>query len=115
MGHEAVALRPAVKRWIKAHPRFHLHFTLTSASWLNIFERFFAEITRNRIHHGAFRSVAELKSAIYGISGEPQCDPSVSSGPSLRAKSSKRRAYETSVRVTTLVTWSAAARRSTIC
>jgi transposase len=55
---------PAVKRWIKAHPRFHLHFTPTSASWLNMVERFFAEITRNRIRRGAFKSVAELKAAI---------------------------------------------------
>src|SRR2546430_1699174 len=55
---------PAVKRWLKAHPRFHLHFTPTSASWLNMVERFFAEITRNRIRRGAFNSVAELKSAI---------------------------------------------------
>ncbi len=55
---------PAVKRWIKAHPRFHLHFTPTSASWLNMVERFFAEITRNRIRRGAFKSVAELKHAI---------------------------------------------------
>ena len=50
---------PAVKRWLKAHPRFHLHFTPTSASWLNMVERFFAEITRNRIRRGAFKSVAE--------------------------------------------------------
>jgi transposase len=55
---------PAVKRWIKAHPRFHLHFTPTSASWLNMVERFFAEITRKRIRRGAFKSVAELKAAI---------------------------------------------------
>jgi transposase len=55
---------PAVKRWIKAHSRFHLHFTPTSASWLNMVERFFAEITRKRIRRGAFKSVAELKSAI---------------------------------------------------
>ena len=55
---------PAVKRWLKAHPRFHLHFTPTSASWLNMVERFFAEITRNRIRRGAFKSVAELKRAI---------------------------------------------------
>ena len=55
---------PAVKRWIKAHPRFHLHFTPTSASWLNMVERFFAEITRKRIRRGAFKSVAELKRAI---------------------------------------------------
>ena len=55
---------PGVKRWIKAHPRFHLHFTPTSASWLNMVERFFAEITRNRIRRAAFKSVAELKTAI---------------------------------------------------
>jgi len=55
---------PAVKRWLKAHPRFHLHFTPTSASWLNMVERFFAEITRNRIRRGAFKSVAELTGAI---------------------------------------------------
>src|SRR6266852_1154303 len=55
---------PAVKRWLKAHPRFHLHFTPTSASWLNMVERFFAEITRNRIRRGAFKSVADLKAAI---------------------------------------------------
>src|SRR5256885_3792039 len=55
---------PAVKRWIKAHPRFHLHFTPTSGSWLNMVERFFAEITRKRIRRGAFQSVAELKRAI---------------------------------------------------
>jgi transposase len=55
---------PAVKRWLKRHSRFHLHFTPTSASWLNMVERFFAEITRNRIRRSAFKSVAELKSAI---------------------------------------------------
>jgi transposase len=55
---------PAVRRWLKAHPRFHLHFTPTSASWLNMVERFFAEITRKRIRRGAFKSVAELKRAI---------------------------------------------------
>ncbi|WP_425364263.1 hypothetical protein [Bradyrhizobium barranii] len=53
-----------MKRWLKAQPRFHLHFTLISASWLNMVERFFAEITRNRIRRGAFNSVAELKWAI---------------------------------------------------
>jgi transposase len=55
---------PAVERWIKAHPRFHLHFTPTSASWLNMVERFFAEITRKRIRRGVFKSVADLKDAI---------------------------------------------------
>src|SRR6201987_1142869 len=66
---------PAVKRWLKAHPRFHLHFTPTSASWLNMVERFFAEITRNRIRRGAFRSVDELKSAIMEYLENHNADP----------------------------------------
>ena len=55
---------PAVKRWLKRHTRFHLHFTPTSGSWLNMVERFFAEITRKRIRRGVFKSVDELKQAI---------------------------------------------------
>lgn len=54
----------AVKRWLEAHPRFHLHFTPTAASWLNMVERFFAEITRKRIRRGVFKSLADLHSAI---------------------------------------------------
>jgi transposase len=79
-----------VKRWLKAHPRFHLHFTPTSASWLNMVERFFAEITRNRIRRGAFKSVAELKSAIMPTWTTTMPIQSRSSGPNLQAKSSKR-------------------------
>jgi transposase len=55
---------PAVRRWFAAHPRFELHFTPTSASWLNQVERFFAEITRRRIRRGTFTSVAALERAI---------------------------------------------------
>src|SRR6476660_6938284 len=55
---------PAVKRWLKRHSRFHLHFTPTWGSWLNMVERFFAEITRKRIRRGVFKSVDELKQAI---------------------------------------------------
>jgi transposase len=66
---------PAVKRWLKAHPRFHLHFTPTSASWLNMVERFFAEITRNRIRRGAFTTVAELKTAIMDYLENHNADP----------------------------------------
>jgi transposase len=54
----------AVKAWLARHPRFHLHFTPTSASWLNLVERFFAEITRKRIRRGTFTSVADLEAAI---------------------------------------------------
>ena len=55
---------PPVKRWLKHHPRFHLHFTPTSSSWLNMVERWFREITDKRIRRGSFTSVAELTAAI---------------------------------------------------
>jgi len=65
----------AVKRWLKRHKRFHLHFTPTSASWLNMVERFFAEITRKRIRRGIFTSVAELESAIMEYLNNHNADP----------------------------------------
>lgn len=55
---------PNVKEWLAKHPRFHLHFTPTSASWVNLVERFFRDITEERIRRGVFRSVNELKAAI---------------------------------------------------
>ena len=55
---------PNVKDWLAKHPRFSLHFTPTSASWVNMVERFFRGITEEQIHRGVFRSVAELKEAI---------------------------------------------------
>jgi transposase len=55
---------PAVQRWFARHPEYHLHFTPTSASWMNMVERFFAEITEKRIRRGAFRSVRALEQAI---------------------------------------------------
>jgi len=53
-----------VKRWLARHKRFTLHFTPTSCSWLNLVERLFAEITRQRIRRGTFNDVTELKVAI---------------------------------------------------
>ncbi len=55
---------PEVKKWLAAHPRYHVHFTPTSSSWLNQIERWFAEITRKRIRRGTFRSVRDLIKAI---------------------------------------------------
>jgi transposase len=55
---------PPIKRWLKRHPRFTLHFTPTSSSWLNLVERLFAEITRQRIRRGTFTGVPELEAAI---------------------------------------------------
>lgn len=54
----------AVKEWLKKHPRFNLHFTPTGASWLNLVERWFRELTDKRIRRGVFHSVAELVGSI---------------------------------------------------
>lgn len=55
----------AVKRWLAKYPRFHVHFTPTSSSWLNMVERFFHDLSENRIRRGSFTSVPELQSAIH--------------------------------------------------
>jgi len=55
---------PEVKAWLVKHPRFHLHFTPTSSSWLNMVERWFGELTAKMIRRGVFRSVDELVAAI---------------------------------------------------
>ncbi len=52
---------PAIKKWLLAHPRFHLHFTPTSASWLNLVERWFAELTQKKLKRGVHRSVQALE------------------------------------------------------
>jgi transposase len=52
---------PAIKTWLLRHPRFHLHFTPTSASWLNLVERWFAELTNRKLRRSTHRSVAELQ------------------------------------------------------
>ncbi len=49
-----------VQRWLARHPRFHLHFTPTSSSWLNMVERFFRDLTQNGLRRGTFRAVEEL-------------------------------------------------------
>lgn len=49
-----------VKAWLEKHPRFHLHFTPTSSSWLNLVERWFGELTRKQLQRGIFKSVLEL-------------------------------------------------------
>lgn len=53
-----------IRKWFAKRPRFHLHFTPTYASWINLVERWFAEITNQRIRRGVFRSVKELEAAI---------------------------------------------------
>ena len=55
---------PAIGRWLAAHPRFVLHFTPTSSSWLNLVERWFAELTTKKLRRGAHRSVHQLNTDI---------------------------------------------------
>jgi transposase len=55
---------PAIKKWLLAHPRFVLHFTPTSSSWLNLVERWFSELTNKKLRRGAHRSVRELNTDI---------------------------------------------------
>ena len=55
---------PKVQAWLARHPKFHVHFTPTSSSWLNMVERFFRDITEQRIRRGVFHSVGDLEAAI---------------------------------------------------
>ena len=64
-----------VKAWLAKHPSFKLHFTPTWASWINLVERFFAEITRTPIRRGTFSSVAELQEAIHDYLLHHNADP----------------------------------------
>ncbi|MDX6706130.1 MAG: hypothetical protein QOI48_1976 [Solirubrobacteraceae bacterium] len=57
---------PAIKRWLAAHPRFVLHFTPTGASWCNLVERIFGELTARKLRRGAHRSVNQLNADIRG-------------------------------------------------
>jgi hypothetical protein len=70
--HQRLVRRIEVK---KRHPRFHLHFTPTSASWINQVERFFGLITSDAIRRGVFRSVAELKTAIEAYLEQHNVEP----------------------------------------
>jgi transposase len=63
-----------VRAWLERHPRWTFHFTPTSSSWLNAVEGFFAKLTRRRLKHGVFCSVADLQAAINRLHGRAQRD-----------------------------------------
>jgi transposase len=67
---------PKVKAWLEKHPRFHLHFTPTSASWLNMVERFFRDLTTKRLRRGVFHSVPDLVAALEKYIAQHNQDPS---------------------------------------
>jgi len=64
MDNDATHKTPAIRAWFARRPRWHIHFTPTGASWLNMVERFFAEITERQIKRGVHRSERELEQAI---------------------------------------------------
>jgi transposase len=64
-----------VRRWLVRHPRFHLHFTPTSSSWMNLVERWFAELTNRKLRRSAHRSVTELEADIRRWINEWNRDP----------------------------------------
>lgn len=66
---------PKVKAWFARNKRFHVHFTPTSASWLNMIERFFRDLTCNRLKRGVFCSVQELTAAIEEYIADHNADP----------------------------------------
>lgn len=66
---------PDVTKWLDAHPRFHLHFTPTSSSWLNLVERWFRELTSKRLKRASFASVADLVAAIEDYIAHHNADP----------------------------------------
>ena len=75
MDNYATHKTPAVRRWLARHPRFVVHFTPTSASWLNAVEGFFARLTRRRLKRGVFRSVVDLQAAINRFIADHNTDP----------------------------------------
>lgn len=66
---------PRVLSWLKRHPRFHIHFTPTSSSWLNMVERFFRDLTGKRLRRGAFKSIKELIEAIDAYLAQQNANP----------------------------------------
>ena len=95
---------PEVKAWLAAHPRFHLHFTPTSASWLNLVERWFARITDEAIRRGSFDSVRALEKSINKYLAQWNVDPKpfrwTKSARQIRSKIARARAHANFTSVT---------------
>ena len=66
---------PLIRNWFAKRPRFHVHFTPTYGSWLNLVERWFAELANKQLRRGAYRSVPQLKAAIQEFIDAHQADP----------------------------------------
>jgi transposase len=79
-----------VERWLETHKRFHVRFTPTSASWLNMVERLFRDLTHNRLRRGVFQDLEQLIMAMETTSTSTIRTPSPSSGPQKQMTSWKR-------------------------
>jgi transposase len=66
---------PRVRNWLAKHPRFHVHFTPTSSSWMNLVERFFRDLSEDVVRDGSFSSVKELTEAVLGYLAERNLNP----------------------------------------
>jgi len=66
---------PTIHRWLAAHPRYHLHFTPTSASWINLVERWFGELDRKQLRRGNFHGTDELIATIMRYVGHSNVAP----------------------------------------
>ena len=66
---------PKIKKWLRRHPRFHLHFTPTSASWLNLVERWFAELTNRKLRRSTHRSIIQLERDVQDRINQWNTDP----------------------------------------
>ncbi len=75
LDNHATHKTPAIKTWLLAHPRFHLHFTPTGSSWLYLVERCFAELTNKRIRRGAHKTVQALEQDIRACIAAWNTDP----------------------------------------
>jgi transposase len=75
MDNYATHKTPAIRKWLAKRPRWHVHFTPTSSSWVNQVERFFAEITDKQIRRGVHRSTTELETAIHAYIDTVNVDP----------------------------------------
>ena len=87
MDNYATHKTPLIRNWLARRPRWHVHLTPTSASWLNQVERFFALITERRIRRGIYRSVAALRADITAFIDHHNAEPNPSAGPNQQTTS----------------------------
>jgi DDE superfamily endonuclease len=80
--------KPLIRNGFAKRPRFHVHFTPTYAPWLNLVERWFAELTNQQLPRGVHHSVAQLKTAIRELITAHHANPTPLSGPRALTRSS---------------------------